>query len=283
MTSSAKFCPLISVYLPTKNRITLLRRAIDSVLSQNYSNFELIVVDDGSTDETPGVLKDYQQKSDKIFVYRNSTSMGVAAARNFAIRASSGEFVTGLDDDDYFCPGRLNSLMAAYDDQYAFVCSSVIWDFGERQKVADKKARVFSLQQQLSYNHATTQVLVRRERMLAIGGFDEKLAARLDYDAWTCLMVRYGAARRINPPTYVLSRSEAIERITTGNANVIGNHQFVSKHRAKMNTKNLYNQHFWDMYARNAPFGFIELLRQLWAGNIIVKLKYYVRINFLDG
>jgi len=278
--SSVIVFPLVSVYIPTKNRGSLLKRAINSVFAQDYSNFELIIVDDGSIDDTQTILQSYQQENDNVRFYHNEKSIGAAAARNKAIEHCTGEFVTGLDDDDYFCPNRLSTLMAAYDDRYAFVCSSVIWDFGDRRNVADKKAKVFHLHQQLSYNHATTQVLVKRERMLAIGAFDVNFVARIDYDAWTRLMIVYGPALRINPPSYILNRDKQTERITSSDRNVEGNHQFDAKYRSIMNTKNLRNRAFWDMYAQNEPFGIKELFQQICAGHVLIKLKYFIRIHF---
>jgi glycosyltransferase involved in cell wall biosynthesis len=274
---------LISVYMPTKNRGQLLKRAIDSVMCQDYGNFEMVVVDDGSTDDTPSVLSDYQHRYENFRFYRNDQASGVAAARNLAVSKCRGEFVTGLDDDDRFCVDRLSSLMTAYDEQYAFICSAVIWDYGDRTKVADNKPMIFNLQQQLSYNHATTQVLVLKERLLAIGGYDDSLAARVDYDAWTCLMSKYGKAKRIANPSYILSRDEGIVRITNSERNIKGNHQFVAKHKDKMNRVNLDNQAFWDMYAQNKPMGIRLLLRQMRAGYAWIKLKYFIRINFLPN
>ncbi|MFT5453262.1 MAG: glycosyltransferase involved in cell wall biosynthesis [Enterobacterales bacterium] len=273
--------PLISVYMASKDRAELLKKAIDSVLTQDYDNFELVVVDDGSSDATPEVLASYVLKYCNVRYYRTENNLGIAASRNKAIEKSIGEFVTGLDDDDYFCSNRLSSLMAAYDDKYAFVCSSAIWDFGDHSKVADSKKMVFNLSNQLSYNYATTQVLVRRERILAIGGFDDNLVARLDYDAWTRLIIRYGSALRINVPSYVLSRIPGLKRLTNSEKNIIGHHQFLEKYRTLMSPKNLRNQAFRSMYAQNIPFGIIELMLQLWAGNMIAKLKYFIRVNFL--
>jgi glycosyltransferase involved in cell wall biosynthesis len=280
---NSKVSAKISVYMPSKNRGPMVKRAIDSVMSQNYPNFELVVVDDGSTDDTPALLEEYARRYDNFSYYRHEESRGVAAARNLAIEKSTGEFVTGIDDDDSFAPERLSSLMAAYDDKYAFVCSSVVWDFGHRQKIADDKAMVFSLSDQLSYNHATTQVLVRKERMVAICGFDTTLTARIDYDAWTCLMEKFGDAKRINPPSYILSRNAGVERITTTERNICGNHQFVKKHQARMTAKNLANQSFWDMYAQNQKFGLGELVRQVLAGNALTKLKFFIRVHFLPN
>lgn len=275
--------PLVSVYMPSKNRGPILARAIDSVLAQDYANIELVIVDDGSTDDTPALLAHYQSEHNNIRYFRHETSKGVAAARNHAINQCQGEFVTGLDDDDQFCPGRITSLMAVYDDRYAFVCSSVIWDFGQRQQVADDKGMVFNLEQQLSYNHATTQVLVKRERLLAIDGFDTELIARIDYDGWTRLMVQYGDALRISEPSYILSRNDGLERVTTSGRAVEGNRQFVAKHRHLMNSKNLTNHAFWQMYIQKQPFSVKALIGQLSAGYVLIKLKYFIRINFLPN
>jgi len=84
----------------------MLRRAIQSVLKQTYTNVEIIVSDDGSTDETPKVMRDYCQKYKGIKYLRSKKSNGACHARNKAILASTGEFVTGLDDDDEFLPNE---------------------------------------------------------------------------------------------------------------------------------------------------------------------------------
>jgi glycosyltransferase involved in cell wall biosynthesis len=280
MNSNSQILPLVSVYMPSKNRGPMLSRAIDSVLAQTYANVELVIVDDGSTDGTPALLADYQRRFTNVRYYRNETSNGVAAARNEAIKACHGEYIAGLDDDDEFCVDRISSLMAAYDDNYAFVCSAIIWDFGHRTQVADGRAKVFDLSQQLSYNHATSQVLVKRERMLAISGFDTRLTARIDYDAWTRLVERYGKALRIAKPSYILSRNDGVERITTNKRAVEGNIQFLAKHRHLMDQNNITNQLFWQMYIQRKPFGLRALFAQLRAGYCWIKIKYFLRINF---
>ncbi|MBU2870950.1 glycosyltransferase family 2 protein [Colwellia sp. E2M01] len=280
MNNSIKY-PLISVYMPTKNRSTLLKKAIDSVLSQDYKNFELIIINDGSIDKTFSILQDYQNKHKNIHCFHNKTSVGISRARNQALENCSGEFVTGLDDDDHFYPDRLSSLMNYYDDKYSFICSSVVWDFGTRKKVADSHRKIINLTEQLNYNHATTQVLVKKERLILIGGFDNSLVARIDYDAWTRLIEMYGCALRIAHPSYILNRYTDIERVTSSNSDIIGNHQFLAKHKRLMNTHNLINHEFRDLYARNAPYSFRTFISHLPAGYMLNKLKYYIRINFL--
>ena len=115
--------PKVSVYIPTKNRPFMLKRAIDSVLSQDYPNVEVVVSDDGSTDNTPEFMNDYCNQHDNVIYIRSETSKGACHARNKAILASSGEFITGLDDDDRFTPDRIRYFVEAYRPGDSFLCS----------------------------------------------------------------------------------------------------------------------------------------------------------------
>jgi glycosyltransferase involved in cell wall biosynthesis len=94
--------PLISVVITTKNRMTLLPRAIRSVLDQNWPALELIVVDDGSDVPVAAPTTD-----PRVRVIRNEVSVGIAEARNIGFRAGKGEFLCMLDDDDWYLPGKM--------------------------------------------------------------------------------------------------------------------------------------------------------------------------------
>lgn len=95
--------PLVSVVVPTYNQANYLRSAIESVLTHDYPNIELIVVDDGSTDATPEVLRDY---GDAIVLIRQP-NRGAANPLNEGIRAARGTYVCWLSSDDAFLPGKL--------------------------------------------------------------------------------------------------------------------------------------------------------------------------------
>ena len=103
MTSGA--APNVTVVLPTHDRAKLLRRAIDSVLSQDYQDLELIVVDDASTDDTQTVVQQFADQ--RIRYVRLADRQGATAARNAGISAARGEFIGFQDSDDEWLPGKL--------------------------------------------------------------------------------------------------------------------------------------------------------------------------------
>src|SRR5687767_4085845 len=96
--------PLVSIILPTYNRKHLLTRAIQSVQEQNYTNFELIIVDDGSKDNTWEVIKNFQDS--RIHYLRHEANYGAAAARNIGVKASHGNFIAFQDSDDEWLPDK---------------------------------------------------------------------------------------------------------------------------------------------------------------------------------
>ena len=104
----------ISVILPTYNGATrgegkYLKQAIESVLNQSYSNFELIIINDGSIDDTEKIIKTY--KDERIIYLKHDINKGPAAARNTGLRNSRGEYIAFLDDDDYFYKNKLEIQM----------------------------------------------------------------------------------------------------------------------------------------------------------------------------
>ena len=95
--------PLVSVVIPTYNRAGFLPDAIGSVLAQSYANIEIIVIDDGSTDNTRSVLQPFEDK----IRYLTSNHVGAAHARNMGMMAAKGKYIAFLDSDDQYLPGKL--------------------------------------------------------------------------------------------------------------------------------------------------------------------------------
>jgi glycosyltransferase involved in cell wall biosynthesis len=99
--------PLVSIIMPSYNRIGMLERALHSVISQNYQNWELLVVDDASTDGTINLLKNFSSIDKRINFFRLETNGGACVARNVGLQAAKGEYVTFLDSDDEYLPKKV--------------------------------------------------------------------------------------------------------------------------------------------------------------------------------
>src|SRR5699024_3118133 len=116
--------PLVSAIITTHNRAVLLKRAVLSVVNQTYENIEIIIIDDGSVDNTPKVVEKLQDKHEIVYL-RHEKSQGAPAARNLGIRQAKGLFVAGLDDDDEWMPKRIEKMVEAYNDKWAYITSDV--------------------------------------------------------------------------------------------------------------------------------------------------------------
>ncbi|GAB0148176.1 MULTISPECIES: glycosyltransferase [Marichromatium] len=232
--------PLISVYLPTRNRAALLMRAIDSVLAQDYPHLELIVVDDASTDDTAARIAAHPARA-RLRYLRQPEPGGACAARNRAIADARGALITGLDDDDAFLPGRLSGLLARFaEGQWSCVSSSV----RERTPRGDITRRVdvgrIDLEAMLHYNRLGNQVLTRTAWLREIGGFDPALPALQDYDTWVRLVTARGAAYRLREASYVQFKDHELARISGDRTRVLeGLGRFVAKHRDQLAPRHL--------------------------------------------
>ncbi len=99
--------PTVSVVMPVYNRESLVARAIESILAQTFTDFEFIIVDDGSTDNTSKILNDYAAIDKRIKIIRNETNRGIPFSRNRGIQAARGTYIATMDSDDYSLPDRL--------------------------------------------------------------------------------------------------------------------------------------------------------------------------------
>lgn len=126
---------MISVCMPTFNRAEYLAEAIDSVLNQSYKDFELIVVNDGSTDSTDSLMEHYL-KLDKRIVYVSTKNHGIAKARNYAVSLSKGQYVAVMDSDDLMGPDRLKKQLKELEKGFD-VCYSSYLRADEKATVID--------------------------------------------------------------------------------------------------------------------------------------------------
>jgi GT2 family glycosyltransferase len=185
--------PLVSVILPTYNRDAIVSRAIESVLSQTYPHCELIVVDDGSTDNTAALLNTYANRINVI----HRDNGGVSAARNTGIRCSTGDYIALLDSDDYWLPEKLAEQIAFFKSQPdALICQTEeIW-IRNGKRVNPKKRHqkhsgmIFEKTLPLCLV-SPSAVMIRKTLLDEVGLFDETLPACEDYDLWLRISWKY--------------------------------------------------------------------------------------------
>lgn len=116
--------PLVSVIVPAYNLECYIEKCLDSILSQKFDDFEIIIVNDGSSDNTLGIIQEYQQKSDKIKCFSYKKNQGVSYARNLGVKKASGKFILFVDGDDYIEGNMLMDMTKlAKRDKSDIVCS----------------------------------------------------------------------------------------------------------------------------------------------------------------
>jgi len=177
--------PLVSVIIPTYNRGWILKEAIESVLNQGDVAFELIVVNDGSTDNTGDILAAY----DNITVLEQS-NQGVSAARNTGAAHARGSFIAFLDSDDVWLPRKLAVQVHFFEqNSTALVCQTQeTWVRKGRRvnpgKRHQKQSGMFFERSLALCLVSPSAVMIKKSFFNEIGGFDESLPACEDYDLW---------------------------------------------------------------------------------------------------
>ena len=184
---------MISVIIPTFNRAYLLDRAIKSVLSQTYNNYEIILVDDGSEDKTSEVIESFG-KHVRFFRIPHS---GVSKARNTGIENAKGDWISFLDSDDYWLPQKLEKQMDYLDDnpEYRVCHTDEIWiKNGTRinqGKKHIKHAGWFFLPSLSLCLISPSTVIIHREVLDNVGNFDEDFEYVEDYELWLRITSKY--------------------------------------------------------------------------------------------
>ena len=185
--------PLISVIIPVYNRGYMLKHAIDSVLAQDFKNFELIISDDGSTDNTFEIIRSYGNRVKAIHM----DNKGVSAARNRGLAIASGDFIAFLDSDDLWLPNKLSAQIDFFNSNHkALICQTEeIWiRNGVRvnpMKKHKKRSGMIFEPSLLLCLVSPSAVMIKRELFNIAGLFDESLPACEDYDLWLRITCKF--------------------------------------------------------------------------------------------
>lgn len=217
----------VAVVIPTYNRSSLLKRAIETARSQTYPVSEIIVVDDGSQDDTPQVVTAIAASDSRVQLIRQ-TNAGANAARNAGIAKARSSWIAFLDSDDQWLPRKVErQIEAAIETDRDAVFTSAIGVDGDRKLYDFATPVEVSLEEICTRNSlGTTSVLMAKKSLLqAVGSFDSSLPSCQDWDLYIKLRQRTDFA--IVPEQLVLYEDGPHERISNNKDRVVAGHKAV--------------------------------------------------------
>lgn len=196
--------PEISVIMPTFNRARYLENAVQSAISQSFENWELIIVDDGSSDNTLETLDPYIDRYPNIRYLRHKNRKA-ALSRNAGIQASFGRYITFLDSDDHYLSNHLESRMAIIKEYHdvSLLSGGFICDENMMVKDRNNPDRLINIQECVLGG----TFFGKRELFFSLKGFRDLEYAE-DADLWERAVNRFSVKKIENPKTYVYQRAE---------------------------------------------------------------------------
>lgn len=203
--------PLFSVIIPTYNCAGKIVRAVHSVLAQTHTDYEILVIDDGSLDNTVEVLKPFEN----LIKYQRKSNGGVSTARNLGIELAKGDYVAFLDADDWWYPTKLQRVahhIKARPDVCLFYTNlDLVKNSGKKlwtSYTCDKGAKSYLALLKGNYI-STSTIVARRDVLMEMGGFDISLPSCEDWDLWIRMA-------RFHPILHIAEVLSAYEYLSDG-------------------------------------------------------------------
>ncbi|MHC5825871.1 MAG: glycosyltransferase, partial [Nostoc sp.] len=195
MIKNSKDLPIISVIIPAYNSEKTIKETIQSVLNQTFTDFELIIINDGSQDSTLEVVTQIQDPRIKVFSYSNA---GGNVSRNRGLERAGGEFVSFLDADDLWTPDKLQSQLKALQENVTAKVAYSWTDYIDTKGqflFSGKRINVNgNIYEDLLLNNFLengSNPLISKKALITLGGFDEFLSAAQDWDMWLRLASKF--------------------------------------------------------------------------------------------
>lgn len=240
--------PIISVIIPTYNRANLLNGSVGSVLVQTFKNFEIILIDDGSTDNTESIVKGFNNP--KIRYIENKRNIGAAAARNVGIKIAKGKYIAFQDSDDEWLPEKLEKQIKVFESASSNV--GVVYSgylIIKRNKkiyapLKKYKKRNGNIHKELLYGNfiGTPTILVKKECFEKVGMFDENLNALEDWEL-AIRLSKYYEFRFLDEP--LLLANYSVNSVSKNYRAIISAFKKIAKkHLKKSNAKELSNYYY---------------------------------------
>lgn len=182
---------MVSIVLPTYNGEKYIKEAIDSILLQDYSDWELIIIDDCSTDSVPEILNYYKEKDRRISVYRNKVNLKLPRSLNVGFSKAKGDYLTWTSDDNLLKPDFLRKMLLALQDNHAFVFSRMEYIDGEGHSIG-KLSDVPQKADEICYHNIIgASFMYTRTVYQAVGNYNPEKFLVEDYDYWLRIYQKY--------------------------------------------------------------------------------------------
>jgi glycosyltransferase involved in cell wall biosynthesis len=227
--------PVVSIIIPTYNRAALLANAIQSVRLQTYSDFELIIVDDASTDNTREVAKDFHDS--RIQYLPLVHNRGVSTARNAGLKECRGKYIAFLDSDDEWVPEKLAKQIQVFetsDEKVGAIYSSINIIDGQAIQQKDNQVTIAGdIYENLLYQNfvgTPSSVIVKRESLTAETLFDPLLRCAEDWDFWLQIAKNWHFARITEPLIIYRNHNDQERGSTNSDAIVEGYLRFLNRY-----------------------------------------------------
>lgn len=221
--------PLISVYITNYNYARFLKKAIDSVLSQSCHDYELLIIDDGSTDDSKNIIEGYASNPKIKIIYQHNKGLNVT--NNIAIRAASGKYIIRLDADDYLVSNALEQMSGELEanPRLGMIFPNYYYIDEKDQLIGEVVRHDFdnnkvSLLDQPAHGACT---MIRTDFLNKIGGYDESFNCQDGYELWIKFTQRYKVTNLKEPLFYYRKHG----------ANLTSNEEMILQTRAKINQK----------------------------------------------
>ena len=241
---------MVSIIIPCYNSATTIQRALASIVNQTYTDFEIIIVDDGSTDNTKDVIAVFFENLNLEYTYIYQENSGPSAARNLGVKNANKKFIAFLDSDDTWHKDKLKMQMKLIkENNLNFLGSTYQYNEFEYDRQVEIRLKRFSFQQLLfKTQFSTPGVIIKKDLFLNLGGFDTNMKYSEDNDLWLRAALR-------------------------GNLNMVFEPKLFRLHKLAYGTAGL-SSHMYKMYK-----GEIYLLKKMKYYNNINSLTYFI-LNF---
>lgn len=199
-------CPRVSVILPIYNQEKYLKFAIQSILNQTYANFELLILDDASTDNSWQIIQSLKDK--RIRLFKNTKNLGLSKSLNLLIQKSKGQYIARMDGDDISLPNRLGEQVVLLDQNPEIVLAGswakIINNNGQVIGEIKKPVEYLNIRKKILSDNPFihSSIMFRKKIILEEGAYNQKLIYSQDYDLWLRLVIKY---KSVNLPRFLLN------------------------------------------------------------------------------